>query len=72
MLDTYWNIGRRIVLEEQGGEQRAEYGAQLLRTLSKALTGEFCKGFSGYSVIWRFGTRVCQILHGRILGHFFL
>lgn len=46
MLDTYWNIGRRIVLEEQGGEQRAEYGAQLLRTLSKALTGEFGKGFS--------------------------
>lgn len=24
MLDTYWNIGRRIVLEEPGGEQRAE------------------------------------------------
>ena len=33
-------------MEEQGGEQRAEYGAQLLRTLSKALTGEFGKGFS--------------------------
>lgn len=46
MLDTYWHIGRRIVLEEQRGEQRAEYGVQLLKTLSKALTGEFGKGFS--------------------------
>lgn len=46
MLDTYWNIGRRIVLEEQCGEQRAEYGAQLLKTLSKVLTVEFGKGFS--------------------------
>ena len=26
MLDTYWNIGRRIVEEEQKGEKRAEYG----------------------------------------------
>ena len=32
MLDTYWHIGRRIVLEEQRGDQRAEYGVQLLKT----------------------------------------
>ena len=27
MIETYWNIGRRIVEEEQNGEARAEYGA---------------------------------------------
>ena len=24
MIDTYWNVGRRIVLEEQNGELRAK------------------------------------------------
>lgn len=46
MLDTYWNIGKRIVQEEQHGEQSSEYGTQLLKTLSKALTEEFGKGFT--------------------------
>ncbi len=31
MIETYWNIGRRIVEEEQNGEVRAEYGARSLR-----------------------------------------
>ena len=26
MVQAYWNIGRRIVREEQGGKQRADYG----------------------------------------------
>ena len=34
MIDTYWNVGRRIVLEEQNGELRAEYGTQLSPILS--------------------------------------
>ena len=29
MTATYWEIGRRIVMFEQGGEHRAEYGEQL-------------------------------------------
>ena len=29
MIATYWNIGRRIVEEEQQGKSRAEYGASL-------------------------------------------
>lgn len=29
MVETYWNVGRRIVQEEQKGELRAEYGTQL-------------------------------------------
>ena len=46
MLDTYWNIGRRIVLEEQKGELRAEYGTQLLKRLASSLTKELGKGYS--------------------------
>ena len=46
MVETYWHIGRRIVEEEQHGEQRAEYGKQLIKQLSIALTHEYGKGFS--------------------------
>lgn len=37
MIVTYWNIGRRIVEEEQHGEARAEYGKNLLGFLSSEL-----------------------------------
>lgn len=46
MVYTYFNIGRMIVEEEQNGKERAEYGKQLLKGLSKRLTEEFGKGFS--------------------------
>jgi len=46
LLTTYWNIGRIIVKHEQGSKERAEYGAQTLKELSKTLTAEFGKGFS--------------------------
>lgn len=46
MVKTYWQIGQRIVEEEQAGKERAEYGKQLLIQLSNALTNEFGKGFS--------------------------
>src|SRR5436853_1618423 len=46
MTATYWQIGRRIVEWEQGGEERAKYGSQLLATLSQDLTSRFGKGFS--------------------------
>ncbi len=43
---TYWEIGRRIVEYEQSGEERAEYGHQLLKNLSYDLTKNFGRGFS--------------------------
>lgn len=46
MLQTYWNIGKRIVEEEQCGNYRAEYGSQLLKMISKELSKEYGKGFS--------------------------
>lgn len=46
MVEAYWNVGRMIVEEEQRGQERAEYGAALLRNLSIRLTQEFGKGFT--------------------------
>lgn len=43
---TYWEIGRRIVEFEQGGEARAEYGTELLKRLGKDLTARFGRGYS--------------------------
>ena len=46
MTATYWEVGRRIVEFEQGGEKRAEYGARLLKRLSSDLTARLGRGFS--------------------------
>lgn len=46
MVITYWEIGRRIVEEEQNGSNRAEYGKYLIENLAKELTLDFGKGFS--------------------------
>ena len=43
---TYWEIGRRIVEFEQGGQTRAEYGEQLLARLAIDLTAGHGRGFS--------------------------
>ena len=50
MVQTYWQIGLLIVEGEQGGEQRAAYGKQVLPELAKRLTLEFGKGFSAPSL----------------------
>lgn len=46
MVIAYWLIGREIVQELQRGEQRAEYGRQLLSELSASLTQRYGRGFS--------------------------
>ena len=46
MVYTYYEIGRKIVEEEQNGENRAAYGRQLLKELSKFLTKNYGKGYS--------------------------
>ena len=46
MTETYWEIGKRIVEEEQDGEARAEYGKRLIKNLSDELGKAFGKGFS--------------------------
>lgn len=46
MVETYWNIGRRIVEQEQHGKGRADYGDALITNLSIYLTDMFGRGFS--------------------------
>jgi len=45
-VQMYWNIGRRIQVEEQKGKKRADYGSFLLKNLSKELEPEYGSGFS--------------------------
>lgn len=46
IVEAYWQMGKRVVEQEQLGKDRADYGSQLLKSLSKELTAEFGKGFS--------------------------
>ncbi|MGC2456891.1 MAG: PDDEXK nuclease domain-containing protein [Gallionellaceae bacterium] len=46
MVQAYWQIGRLIVEDEQGGEKRAEYGKSVLNAFSQRLTDEFGKGYT--------------------------
>ena len=46
MTASYWEIGRRIVEFEQGGQERAVRAQQLLQRLSKDLGQRFGRGFS--------------------------
>jgi predicted nuclease of restriction endonuclease-like (RecB) superfamily len=46
MVHSYWLIGREIVLVEQQGKKRAEYGEQLMRRLAERLSSRFGRGFS--------------------------
>lgn len=45
MVEAYWNIGKSIV-EQQGGEEKAEYGVRLIAELSKRMSTDFGKGFT--------------------------
>jgi predicted nuclease of restriction endonuclease-like (RecB) superfamily len=53
MVKAYWQIGRRIVEEEQQGKERADYGTSLIRELARRLSTEFGKGFS-VANLWNF------------------
>jgi predicted nuclease of restriction endonuclease-like (RecB) superfamily len=50
MTATYWDLGRRIVEMEQRGEQRAEYGRQIVERLAKDLSDRFGRGFQKTNV----------------------
>ena len=45
LLQTYWEIGKLIVEDEQNGNDKAEYGKATLKKLANELTLEFGKGF---------------------------
>lgn len=43
---TYWNIGKKIVEEEQNGKSRAEYGKQIIKVLAAELSIEYGNTFN--------------------------
>jgi predicted nuclease of restriction endonuclease-like (RecB) superfamily len=45
-VHTNFEIGRRIVVEEQKGESRATYGQEVIKVLAERLAGEFGNGYS--------------------------
>ena len=49
-VHTNFEIGRRIVQEEQRGQDRAAYGKEVVKVLAERLTDEFGKGFSETSL----------------------
>ena len=53
MVEAYWQIGQRIVREEQGGKNRADYGRYLIRNRACQLGDEFGKGLS-VANLWNF------------------
>ncbi|OHC71659.1 MAG: hypothetical protein A3H93_12005 [Rhodocyclales bacterium RIFCSPLOWO2_02_FULL_63_24] len=50
MTATYWEIGRRIVVFQQGGQQRAVYGEALIKRLGADLSRRFGRGFGSRNV----------------------
>ena len=52
MVQTYWEIGRQIVEFEQHGNEKAEYGSDVLNRLSRDLTDRYGKGFSRSNVVY--------------------
>ena len=53
MVEAYWQIGQRIVQEEQGGKNRADYGSHLIAKLARQLGQEFGNGLS-VANLWNF------------------
>ncbi|MBR1549223.1 MAG: hypothetical protein IJ634_01130 [Bacteroidales bacterium] len=70
LLATYWHIGQLIVDYEQNSQQRAEYGKQTLREVSRQLTREYGKGFSRSNLQWMrllyIKYPICQTLSSKL------
>ena len=53
LIRRNWLLGQRIAQEELGGADRADYGAQVIKGLSKVLTDEYGKGFD-FSSLYKY------------------
>ena len=52
MVLTYWNVGKRIVEQEQAGSARAEYGKALIEVLAGELTKEYGNSYSKRNLMY--------------------
>lgn len=55
MVHTYWLVGQRIVVEEQNGEARAEYGSKLLENLAGSDCYYWSSWFNAEQSLWTCG-----------------
>ncbi len=53
LVGRNWLLGKRIAEEELNGDGRAEYGSNIIKKLSSALSSEYGKGFD-YSSLYKF------------------
>lgn len=65
-----WELGRMIAKEELNGEDRAKYGAAIIKELSKRLTAVYGKGFSksnlyGFVQFYKTHSNIFQSLIGK-------
>ena len=74
MVYTYYEVGRMIVEEEQGGKKRAGYGEKLLIDLARKLTAKFGKGYSAQNLrnmrqffLLYSQQQICQTVSGKLL-----
>lgn len=67
MVRTYWEIGKHIVEYEQAGNEKAEYGSETLKRLSRDLTERYGNGFGMSNInkmlfaVPNFADSVCKI-----------
>ena len=70
LVKTYWEVGKRIVKYEQKGKDRADYGENLLKKLSRDLRLKYGKGFSRsnlqYMRLLYIKYPKCQTLSGKL------
>ena len=66
-LDTYYNIGK-LLIEAQGGEERAKYGNKLIKEYSEKLTHELGKGYTT-STLKRIRQFYMTVEKGAIMSH---
>ena len=52
LIETYWEIGKRIVGYELRNKEKGGYGTQLFETLAKDLRNKYGRGFSRSNVIY--------------------
>jgi len=52
MIDTYWQLGKHIVENEQSGAERAEYGKNLIANLAHTLTSRYGKSYSSRNLYY--------------------
>ena len=68
-VSAYWEIGREVVVFEQKGKIRAEYGKELVKKLSADMTAKFGRGFSRSNLqnmrLFFLAYPKCQTLSGK-------